>query len=87
MMEKVLPLNEQRAGVIASAINLNQDFASGYLSGQIEQRDADWEWVKPLVEAGRYLLIKAQDKHYTLNFSDFLPLQEALAQRGNEVKS
>ena len=38
-------------GTIASMVNLNTSHATGFFAGQKAQCDADWERVKPLVEA------------------------------------
>lgn len=48
--DTILPLKQTNSYIIASAMNLNKDFASGCLKGQSDQRDLDFEVIEQLMK-------------------------------------
>lgn len=75
--ETVLPLHEQRPDVIAAAMKLSQDFASGFLVGQAEQRDNDWGRAENLV---RVLEILADPANYRATRTAIVVKGQTIAQ-------
>ena len=51
--DEMFPLVEQRPSVIESALELNPEFASGYMRGMVDQRNADWERLEAAENSGR----------------------------------